>query len=537
MPPRHKANASDAPERVVDITFPVAGKVYFSDSFSAPRSGGRVHQASDLMGTKLQKVHAAMSGTVSFITGVDSPVPSYGYMLTIDGDDGLRYSYIHMNNDRPGTDDGEGGVAWAYAPDVRRGERVRRGQWLGYMGDSGNAESTGAHLHFEIHDATVTNPYGEDRLNPHASLLAALQRGDVPVAKPPADTPAEPLPVTPVVSPPPLLRPAPTPDPGQVPDDGRVERLSGGDRVHTAVALSRESHTSASTVVIAPQASHAEALVAAPLAAHVGAPVLLSQSGGLGDAVAAEVRRLGARNAYLIGTEEQLSPQVAADLRAAGIQAVGRIAAPDRYELSARVARDLQSYTPGERFSSVLIALGDSPQQDRAWPDALSATALAAHLRVPILFVSPETLPGVVHELLAELRPDTITVIGGSAAISDVVAGRAAAAAGGARVERLGGATRYETSIAVAEAGRDAGLTTNAVWVATGRNFPDALAAGPAAAASGSPLVLIDGANVGGTPSIERWLDDEGFERATVVGGTAAVSEPVAEQLQRLLAG
>jgi murein DD-endopeptidase MepM/ murein hydrolase activator NlpD len=92
--------------------------------------------------------------------------PYYGFMITLDGDDGYTYNYIHLNNDTPGTDDGQGGSANAYAPGIRQGVRVERGQHIAWVGDSGNAESVGAHLHFEIYD-------GSTAIDPYESLLAA----------------------------------------------------------------------------------------------------------------------------------------------------------------------------------------------------------------------------------------------------------------------------------------------------------------------------------------------------------------------------
>ncbi|MFH1712358.1 MAG: M23 family metallopeptidase, partial [Patescibacteria group bacterium] len=71
----------------------------------------------------------------------------------------------------PGTDDGNGGVENAYASGVRQGVRVNRGQLIGWVGDSGNAESIGSHLHFEIYN-------GGTAINPYESLLAAQNASD-----------------------------------------------------------------------------------------------------------------------------------------------------------------------------------------------------------------------------------------------------------------------------------------------------------------------------------------------------------------------
>ncbi len=132
------------------IVFPVIGEVWFTDTFTAPRSGGRTHDATDIMADKMQPVVAAADGTVRW-------VGSECCLLSVDHDDGWETWYIHLNNDTPGTDDG---LAWGIADGVVRGASVSRGQLIGWVGDSGNAEWVDPHLHFEIRkDGTPVNPY------------------------------------------------------------------------------------------------------------------------------------------------------------------------------------------------------------------------------------------------------------------------------------------------------------------------------------------------------------------------------------------
>jgi hypothetical protein len=177
------AVASQDYERVVDITFPVAGPTTYIDDYHHNRSGGRKHQATDIMAARGQKVHAAVGGTITFITGLDGPPPSYGYMITIRGDDGLSYNYIHLGTQT-------GSPSEAYAPGMARGTRVQRGEWIGYNGCSGNASCSAPHLHFEIVDPNLNDPhiadppYRPDRINPYNSLRAAEARGDTPNGEP-----------------------------------------------------------------------------------------------------------------------------------------------------------------------------------------------------------------------------------------------------------------------------------------------------------------------------------------------------------------
>ena len=73
----------------------------------------------------------------------------------------------------------------AYAPAAEVGARVERGQLIGWAGCSGSATCGGGeHLHFEIHDPAVVDPYDyhdHERINPYPSLVAAEERADYPV--------------------------------------------------------------------------------------------------------------------------------------------------------------------------------------------------------------------------------------------------------------------------------------------------------------------------------------------------------------------
>lgn len=154
-------------EVTVPLIFPAIGKVSWSDSFLASRGGGtRRHHGQDLMAKKMTPVVAAFDGTVNFTRGRDRG--NAGIMLTLEGDNGYRGLYIHINNDTPGTDDGQGGDRYAFAPNLQPGDRVVAGQFLGWLGDSGNAETTAPHLHFELHDAV-----GGGILNAKFSLSAS----------------------------------------------------------------------------------------------------------------------------------------------------------------------------------------------------------------------------------------------------------------------------------------------------------------------------------------------------------------------------
>lgn len=150
-PPVAAEPAESAQTLMVDgIAFPISGPANYSASFGAPRPGGRTHEGVDIFAEKMTPVVAAAAGTVSFVRdgiGTDCCV------VRIRHDDGRSTLYLHLNNDTPGTDDGQG---YGIAEGIKAGVRVQAGTVIGYVGDSGNAEETPSHLHFELADSAGT---------------------------------------------------------------------------------------------------------------------------------------------------------------------------------------------------------------------------------------------------------------------------------------------------------------------------------------------------------------------------------------------
>lgn len=141
--------------------FPVQGNHTYQDTFGAPRPNGRTHKGIDIMAKRMTPVVAVAPGVV--IAAKASKGIS-GTFVKIEHDDGSITSYLHLNNDTPGTDDGLGvGIANG----IEVGTHVQAGTVIGYVGDSGNAEETTPHLHFAY------SPDGGSAMDPFQELKAA----------------------------------------------------------------------------------------------------------------------------------------------------------------------------------------------------------------------------------------------------------------------------------------------------------------------------------------------------------------------------
>jgi murein DD-endopeptidase MepM/ murein hydrolase activator NlpD len=119
---------------------PQANPRSFTDTWGAPRSGGRTHQGTDIFGARGGNVYAITSGTVQWTqTGSSS-----GLFLSLRGNDGHTYWYMHLQDF----------VA-------REGQQVAAGDLIAHNGDTGNARGTTPHIHFEYHPGggSAVNPY------------------------------------------------------------------------------------------------------------------------------------------------------------------------------------------------------------------------------------------------------------------------------------------------------------------------------------------------------------------------------------------
>ena len=139
------------------MIYPIIGRSTYTDDYLGARFNG-FHHATDIFAKKGTPIVSSTDGTIVY---APYPQPSWGYMVSIRSTSNWEYNYLHLNNDTPGTDDGKGGAMHAYAPGIRAGEKVKKGQLLGWVGDSGNAETTPPHLHYERYkpDGKPTNPY------------------------------------------------------------------------------------------------------------------------------------------------------------------------------------------------------------------------------------------------------------------------------------------------------------------------------------------------------------------------------------------
>lgn len=264
-----------------------------------------------------------------------------------------------------------------------------------------------------------------------------------------------------------------------------IVRVAGDDRAATAVEVSKKYFAGQrDTVYVANGLRFPDALTAGPAAAKDKAPLLLSAGTWIGQSALDEIKAKAPKKIVVVGGSDVVSEGVAGEL--GKIAPVTRLEGANRFSTAAKVSGTFASST------TVYLANGLN------FPDALSGGSGAASKGAPLLLSNGTSLADETVLELRRLKPTNVVLVGGESVLSTGVARAVGDVLPGVTVNRAAGKDRYETSalimqhdtIAANQVDRDKQTTA---FLATGLNYPDALAGIPAAASVNAPLGLVMG--------------------------------------------
>lgn len=304
-------------------------------------------------------------------------------------------------------------------------------------------------------------------------------------------------------------------------EDSGWSSLAGQTRYETMQHIVGQAYAGAScdTAIIASGEGFADALSASCLAGVLDAPVIITKQGSLARASKVELMLLGVRNVIILGGTAAISRQVEIDLASCGIS-FERLAGATRCD-TAGLAAERAAQTSSLN-DTCIVACGST------FADALSVAPYAYAAHAPVFLTESDGSLGssTAQDIIAK-GFKRVVVVGGYAAVGEILPSDV----GGAAVERLAGATRYDTSVKIAQWAVDEGvLSFQGVVVASGSNFPDALCASALAGRSRSVLLLASQTDVlqpANYISEHRAVFSSGY----FLGGTAALSAQVKQTL------
>lgn len=292
-----------------------------------------------------------------------------------------------------------------------------------------------------------------------------------------------------------------------------VSRIDGADRFDVAIAISRATSSGpASTVYVTTGLNYPDALSAAPAAIAQQAPLLLVEPTKIPVAVENEIRRLSPERIVIVGGEQSVAKAVE-DTLSSMTGTVVRIAGANRYDVS----RALAEYAFGQDGSSTAYVSNGGN-----FPDALSAGSPAGRSGMPILLVKGDesSIDGATLGQISSMSSSTIKIAGGPASVSSGI--ESSLRSSGLRVSRLAGEDRYSASIAI---NSEVFSSNRTAYLATGSNFPDALAGSVLAGTKDAPLFVVPGTCV--PRGVLAQFARLGVSNVVLIGGASSLSPDV----------
>lgn len=290
---------------------------------------------------------------------------------------------------------------------------------------------------------------------------------------------------------------------------GEIERLSGASRYETAAAISKRGWTQSDNVVLACGDDYHDALVGSSFAYLKGAPILTTDKDSLNSGTATEIQRLGAKTVYIIGNTDSVSQDVEDALKQK--YTVVRISGESYKDTAMQVAEKVTKLKP---FDTIILATQSN------FPDALAIAPFSAMNTMPIIFVDTNSISSDVLTKLQDWGVKNVIIVGGTGVISDNVDNQLKISK--LATTRLCGADRYATALEIIKYFEPKSGYKD-ISIATGENYPDALAGAVLAAKLNIPIVIVS--NYGFKDDLLQYLKGKTIGKVSLFGGSAVIND------------
>lgn len=291
-------------------------------------------------------------------------------------------------------------------------------------------------------------------------------------------------------------------------------RISGPGRVETSIEISRFENTKSKTVILADARNYPDALAASNLTGGRYSVILVQNQ--LTQAIINEIVRLEAQDLIILGGTNSISEDIERGLaNIGGIKNISRIAGENRYDTCQKIFNHAKK-------KSLILASGEK------FPDALATSSILD--QAGLLLTKSGQLPSEVQAAIEALNHDSFLIVGGENSVQEGLASGIANQFQYASHTRISGNNRYETSAKIGDR-----LVSSTVILASGENFPDALAASTLAQKIEAPILLVSKVKI--DQSVIDYFKNHNIKKVLVVGGQLSISDKTLANADRLIRG
>lgn len=289
--------------------------------------------------------------------------------------------------------------------------------------------------------------------------------------------------------------------------------LMGSDRYQTAIELSKHTFAkTANAVIIASGESYPDALAGSTLASVLHAPLILTKKNSIKSDILLELARLKPKSTYILGGRDTISEGVEKEIKNVHDN-VERLYGVNRYDTSVKIAEKVRALTDNKIKDTVIV-------NGKNFPDALSAGALGAKLKAPLILTNGKSLPTGYENVMNKSERNLNTIVGGPDSVDIPYL----------YADRISGINRYETSAALAQ--KFFAKSQTAV-VASGLDYPDGLSSVTLYHAYQMPILLTNKKNL--NASVINYLNLNDVNTALVVGGMSSIGVTPRDEVKEIV--
>lgn len=342
----------------------------------------------------------------------------------------------------------------------------------------------------------------------YAYLINESKVSEAPVVTPPVQE-------TPVVTPPAQEKPS-IPAVTQT-----VTRLGGLTRYQTSTAISNNyvAGQKVNNVILASGIDFPDSLSASSLSGKLSAPIVLvrtnvNNSTDALDFVKNNVNTGG--TVYLLGGTGVVPDSIIDNLKASGFTNFKRLGGATRFDTNVAINNELGT----AKGTPVIIS------NSYSFADALSIASVSGINQYPIFITQAGKINDTILASIKNIAPSKIYIVGGTGVVSTDVENVLRGVT--SDVTRLGGSTRFDTSMAIAN---HFNLASDSVVLANGWDFPDALSGVPLAVKHNAQILLVPN-NANQVNAQSQFVKSKGFKNIYALGDTAVVSDSVVNTIK-----